>query len=328
MKWTWIRRAGLFITLLLLSAWCAAAAALSFTVFPVGEESIRTLYGWEGKTVAAITPYEGDFLVEYRPAGWGTGETLLEWVFGETGRRVQLTGAEEFSSYEITGPGQVAYTTTGADTNVPWKWLPETCQVQVLGDAQGRLDKNGLETNITASATWLDPAEPLYTGFWDGGPAPGDRFFQLYDARMDADGLSLSFVPSGDSLEKFRSFFPACTTVPCMDTRFDPATRTLTLRLYNTSLSSGGIPREELEDWIGEAFYQDLYPYEFPAGSLGRDSHFLRNAEVHADGEDTVITAVLTQYSYRLTVEQSNLGFDNIPCLRLRFREEHHDLDG
>lgn len=328
MKRVWICRIALVLSLAVLLTCSGTAGALSFTMFPVGEQSIRVLYGWEGKTIVAITPYEGDYLVEYNYShGRETRESLLEWVFGETGRRVQLTAMSEFASYEITGPGQVSYTTTGADTGVPWKGLPETCIVSVLGDAHGTLDGNGLETYTDHAPIWVDPAEPFYIGFWDGAPDPGERCFQLYDARIDADGLSFSFIPSGDSVERFQSFFPACTTIPSMDTRFDPNSRTFTLRLYNTCLSSGGMTQKEL-NWAGEGFYETLYPYEFPAGSLGRDSHFLKNVEIHADGEDTVLTAVLTEYAYRLTVEQSNLGYDNIPSFRLIFREKNYDLDG
>ena len=41
------------------------AAGYSFQVLPVTEESIRTLYGWEGYEVRKLTRCEGDFLVEY-----------------------------------------------------------------------------------------------------------------------------------------------------------------------------------------------------------------------------------------------------------------------
>ena len=102
-----------------------------------------------------------------------------------------------------------------------------------------------------------------------------------------------------------------------------------TLRLHNTCLESGGAETDEIEEWIGEGTYpKSLYPYSFPAGSLGRDSHFLRDVTIAEDGEDVVVTAVLTERAYRFTVETSNLGSDNIPSFRIVFREKNLDLDG
>lgn len=73
---------------------------------------------------------------------------------------------------------------------------------------------------------------------------------------------------------------------------------------------------------------KDLYPYSFPAGSLGRDSHFLTDVTIAQDGADVVVSAKLTEQAFRFTVESSNLGYDNIPSFRLIFREHHNDLDG
>lgn len=89
------------------SATAEPAARYDFKVLPVTEEGIRTLYGWEGYEVRRITPFEEDYLVEYDPNDGAGTFTLLSWVFGNTGRRVQLCGMTEFTSYEITGPGQV-----------------------------------------------------------------------------------------------------------------------------------------------------------------------------------------------------------------------------
>ena len=112
------------------------AAGYDFTVLPVQEDSIRTLYGWEGYEVRKLIPYKGDWLVEY---GYENDPnfSLLAWVFGRTGRRVQLTAMEDFVSYEITGPGQVHYTTTGQDRGTPWMGLPQEATARVLGDDAG-----------------------------------------------------------------------------------------------------------------------------------------------------------------------------------------------
>ena len=304
------------------------AAGYSFQVLPVTEESIRTLYGWEGYEVRKLTRCEGDFLVEYGYAN-DPDFSLLDWVFGATGRRVQLTAMDDFTSYEITGTGQVRCTNTGVSSATPSKGLPETYTVRVLGDQNGVIDTSWAETETHFETTWVDPAEPLYLGHWDGdGPAESDRWEQLYDARIDADGLSFSFIPGGDSMERFQSFFPAATTTPSMETSFDPATRRFTLRLYNTSLESGtaGSPLNGDLDTMG--YPKDLYPYSFPAGSLGRDSHFLTDVTIQEEGEDVVVSAVLTDRAYRFTVEYSNLGYDNIPTFRVVFREKDPDIDG
>ena len=44
--------------------------------------------------------YGPDFLAEVS-YGTNTDFTLLEWVFGGTGRRVQLTAMSQFTGYEI-----------------------------------------------------------------------------------------------------------------------------------------------------------------------------------------------------------------------------------
>ena len=306
------------------------AVAYSFQVLPVTEEGVRTLYGWEGYEVRKLTPWEGDFLVEY---GYADDQifSLLDWVFGATGRRVQLTAMEQFSAYEITAPGQVSCTTTGQSAVTPWKGLPETYTVRVLGDENGLVDPNWAETETTFAPIWVDPAESIYLGTSNpvtGPPKVWGRHEQLYDARIDADGLSFSFIPNGDSLEKFQSFFPAVTSIPGVNTCLDPDTRRFTIRFFNTCLESGA-PNSPLNEELDAMGYpENLYPYSFPAGSLGRDSHFLTDVTIAEDGEDVVVSATLTEHAYRFTVETSNLGYDNIPSFRIVFREENPDMDG
>ena len=303
------------------------AAGYDFTVLPVQEDSIRTLYGWEGYEVRKLIPYKGDWLVEY---GYENDPnfSLLAWVFGRTGRRVQLTAMEDFVSYEITGPGQVHYTTTGQDRGTPWMGLPQEATARVLGDENNKLVPEWSDVETSCEPVWLDPAQPFYMGPFDpvsGPPEQWDRYEQVYDARIDADGLSFSFIPNGDSPEKLLSFFPAVTTIPGFDTCIDQATGRFTIRLYNTCLESGtGV---QVDEWIGD-YPEDLYPYAFPAGSLGRDNHFLKDVTIREDGEDVVVSALLTDRGWRFTVETSNLGFDNIPSFRIVFREKNPNIDG
>ena len=306
------------------------AAGYSFQTLPVTEEGIRTLYGWEGYEVRKLTPYEGDFLVEYGYAS-DPNFSLLGWVFGGTGRRVQLTAMEQFEAYEVIASGQVRYTTTGQSAAVPWKGLPETYTVRVLGDQDGVIDTNWSETETTSETPWLNPAEPIYLGASDsvtGPPKVWDRYAQLYDARIDADGLSFSFIPNGDSMEQFQSFFPAATTIPGVNTSFEPDTRRFTLRLFSTCLESGAAGSALNEDLAAMGYPENLYPYTFPAGALGRDSHFLTDVTIQEEGEDVVVSATLTEHAYRFTVETSNLGYDNIPSFRIIFREQNPDMDG
>ena len=303
----------------------APAAEYDFAVLPVRKDSIRTLYSQEGYEVRKITPYEGDYLVEYGDEN-DPDFSLLAWVFGQTGRRVQLAGMSQFTACEIIGPGEVHYTTTGQDAGTPWNGLPQEATVRVLGDETGKLVPEWTDVETSYETVWLDPAQPLFIGATEEGPVYAQRYEQLYDARIDADGLSFSFIPNGDSMEKFQSFFPAATSIPGFSTAFDPDSRMFTIRLYNTCLESGGTGAD-VDEWLGD-YPEDLYPYSFPAGSLGRDSHFLKDVTVAQDGEDVVVSAVLTDRAWRFTVETSNLGRDNIPSFRIVFREYDWEMDG
>ena len=147
-----------------------------------------------------------------------------------------------------------------------------------------------------------------------------ERYEQLCDARVDAEGLSFSFIPNTDSMEKFQSFFPACTSTPSFETSLDETGGIFTLRLYNTSLKSGEYARE-MKNWADGWDYDGLYPRAIPEGSLGEDNLFLTGVEIHQDGEDVVITAKLTDRAGWFTVDYGNLGYDDIPWLRLQFRE-------
>lgn len=84
-----------------------------------------------------VRGYLDDFVVEYTYGG--SEPRLLDWVFGETGRRVYLTGLDADASYQITGPGEVRFTTGGVSSSTPWKGLPESGTVRVLVDAYGRV---------------------------------------------------------------------------------------------------------------------------------------------------------------------------------------------
>ena len=129
---------------------------------PVTEEELPALYEAEGYTVTEVRGYLDDFVVEYTYGG--SEPRLLDWVFGETGRRVYLTGLDADASYQITGPGEVRFTTGGVSSSTPWKGLPESGTVRVLVDAYGRVPEDAVQTTLDTVETWLDPAEPFLHG--------------------------------------------------------------------------------------------------------------------------------------------------------------------
>ena len=128
-------------------------------------------------------------------------------------------------------------------------------------------------------------------------------------------GLSFSFVPSGASMARFNSCMAGSGhLVPTLQMRFDPNTRLLTLRYYNTCLSvKNGITQKDLVEASGKyyaSFYH--YPYKFPEGSLGRDSAFLRDVEVHPDGEDMVLTCTVDKSVLSFTIKSDRLSAQRI----------------
>ncbi len=48
----------------------------------------------------------------------------------------------------------------------------------------------------------------------------------------------------------------------------------------------------------------------------------MKDVAIRQDGEDAVITATLTDKAGWFTLDCGNLGYDNIPWLRLVFREK------
>ena len=284
------------------------ASQSPFGPLPVTEEGIWDYYLHEEKgyyIIRNITPYEGDYLVELGRDY--EGETLLVWIFGDTGRKVQMTTMENRTETEIQGRGVLRVRTGGKDTGKGWMSLPGTyiAVAPAVGDYADAEEKT----------TWMDPGQSYRMGMFS------ERYEQLCDARVDAEGLSFSFIPDTESMERFQSFFPACTSTPGFETTFDEAAGTFTLRLYNTSLKSDSLTKE-MAEWIGGyQDYGDLYPRTIPEGSLGADNLFLAGVAIRQEGEDAVVTAKLTDRAGWFTVESGNLGYDDVPWLRFRFRE-------
>ncbi|MBR6522030.1 MAG: hypothetical protein IKT47_05115 [Oscillospiraceae bacterium] len=285
--------------------------------YPLSEDAAAKIVldhcGEEHFFVKEIVPYSGDFLIELAQNNAPT-ISLFFWVFRQSGNIQQLTGTMEFTSYEIKGVCSLAFTHSGVNSEVPYKGMPAsgTAKVHGVGDTW--------PLDIAEYPMWLDVTEPVYIGYWDGSegkPADSSRETQLYDARIDANGLSFSFIPCGNSNESYQSFFPAVTTCPSFDIFMDGDI--FTIRMYNTYLESGGVSNEDISQWPDPYPYPE-YPYLFPEGSLGRDSHFVTDAEIYQDGSDTVVTCKLTEHAAHYQVESSNFGNDTIPYFRVKFR--------
>lgn len=278
-----------------------------FGALPVTEEGIWNYYLHEMNgyyMIRDIAVYEGDYLVEL---GEGNeGSTMLEWIFGDTGRKVQMTTMGNQREVEIQGRGVLHIRTGGEDTDGEWTVIPRS--YTAIAPAEGGYAVEVEET------VWMDPGRALRIEGYS------ERYEQLRDARVDTEGLSFSFIPDTNSMEAFQSFFPACTGAPGFAASLEEETGIFTLRLYNTRLKSGEYTRE-MARWASSWDYDGLYPRTIPEGPLGEDNLFLANVEICQDGDDAVITARLTDRAGWFTVDSGNLGYDNIPYLRLRFRE-------
>ena len=284
--------------------------------YPISEETATELLldycGEEYYFVKAIIPYSGDYLVELGE-NHCPNMSIFFWVFRQSGNIQQLTGTMEFTSYEITGVCSLAFTHSGVNSEVPYKGMPASGTATVHGVA------DTWPLDIAEHPMWLDIAEPVYIGYWNGSegkPADSNRETQLYDARIDVDGLSFSFIPCGNSFESYQTFFPAVTTAPSIDVFMDGDI--FTIRMYNTYLESGGVSNDDIRRGHDPYPYPE-YPYTFPEGSLGRDSHFVTDVEIHQDGSDAVVTCHLTEHAAKYQVETSNFGNDTIPHLRVKF---------
>lgn len=142
----------------------------------------------------------------------------------------------------------------------------------------------------------------------------------LVDARLGTDCLELVFGPPAD-LDGLQNFYAVCSTLPLVATSYDKAARQLTLTCRKTVLTSGEIAVYEdpevqanYEAWIAN---RNL-PTSFPAGVLPGSNLFVEQAEVRADGEDTLVVLTLAEnaVSYNITEDQL-LWNESRPWLRL-----------
>ena len=285
----------------------------------ITEGGLRALYESEDMPVVSITPYNGDFLVQYGEVAWG-----FDWVYGKTGERHRIMFCEEgVRDVEILEPGRVRVLTDGFYREAGYRSFPSVR----LGYAATELDENGEplpyereKGNSSREKYWADIKEPSAFGRIA-------RREVVTNALVDATGAQFVFGPPAD-LKGLSSFFAATTTPPATEISFDEEARGMTLIFRDTLLSSGDIP--EFSDEQEERLYLDwlrateiTLPTEFPAGELYGSNPYISRATIEESGDDTVVKLYLTEKAEEYTVEISKTGpGDNGPYIRLILRGE------
>lgn len=114
----------------------------------------------------------------------------------------------------------------------------------MLGDENGQVSPHFIEFAETSEPAWLDPEQPLSMAF---GPTadspPGGAGISSMTPALTPTGFPSHFIPNGDSAERFQSFSPPCTTIPCFDTQYDPADRAFTRGLSTPVWPAAGSVR-------------------------------------------------------------------------------------
>lgn len=314
-----MRRWILVFFCLLLLAGCGAAPqdspvgeedGISGAVsLPVTEEAIRAVYGAEGAAVLAVTPYEGDFLVELGPEE----RPALDWVFGSTGIRRRLyTGFAGIRDYEILYAGCVCFTTDGTLYDTSYHDFPQSGTVSF----DGSWDENGqvstydpYSSGMTAAMGpyWAPLAEPASFGM-------AGRSEALLDARVTVSGLELLFGPM--SGRDFNAAFcaPPLVEVAC-------AGNVMTLTCHDTYLDCMALAQGEPKDLELLQQQGTLYPGSFPEGPLEGSNRFISRAEVSQEGSSLTVRLTLTEDAGQYTVSREYQGNDSGPYLRLSLRE-------
>ena len=108
---------------------------------PVSADGLAALYAADGYEVVKVTPWDEDFVVEYRESG-GTNH-IVDWVFHRTARRVMLDSLDEGDSYEVTGPGRVRFRTEFYRADLLCRTIPQCWEITVLADENGDRPDSG-----------------------------------------------------------------------------------------------------------------------------------------------------------------------------------------
>ena len=240
-RWIWV-----FLCLLLLAG-CGAGpqdspaggedGASDAVSLPVTEEAIRAAYEAEGAAVLAVTPYEGDFLVELGPEE----RPALDWVFGSTGIRRRLyTGYAGIRDYEILYAGCVRFITDGILFDTAYRDFPQSGTVSFDGtwDETGRAsayDSYGSGMTADLDPYWAPLAEPASFGM-------AGRSEALLDARVTVSGLELLFGPMSG-----QDFDAAFCAPPLVEVACEGDVMTLTCR--DTYLDCTALTRGSRRTW-------------------------------------------------------------------------------
>lgn len=281
------------------------------------EDEIRAKYEKEYFRVDKITPYNGDFLVQY-----GDGPWFFDWVYGKTGERHRIMECGfGVRDVEILEPGVIQVLTDGVFYPNGYRGFPSI----LTGYSAVRLDENGRPLpyeremgNFTIEKYWADISEASSFG--------RTRREALTNALVDVTGAQFVFGPMADR-EGFESFYTASSTLPATEISFDEESRVMTLTFRETLLSSGDLP--EFSDEQEERRYRDslsflglTLPTEFPAGEFYGSNPYISRASIEEDGSDTVVKLYLTEKAEEYTVEAGKVGsMDNGPYIRIILRE-------
>jgi len=290
----------------------APAGGMSIT-----EEELWEIYGREFFRVDKITPYEGDFLVQYVYS-----EICFDWVYGTTGERHRIMECGfGVSDVEILEPGIIRVLTDGIYSSNGYRTFPSL----IKGYASVRLDENGKplpyerETgNFTIDTYWADIHEASSFG--------RARREAVTNALIDVTGAQFVFGPPAD-FNGLMAFYTSSSSVPVTEITFDEVSRVMTLTFRDTSLSSGDLPdfpneREERQYRESLSFLGLALPTEFPAGELYGSNPFISRATIEESGGDTVATLYLTEKATEYTVEAGKVGpMDSGPYIRFILRE-------
>ncbi|NLL45259.1 MAG: hypothetical protein GX250_00435, partial [Clostridiales bacterium] len=198
----------------------------------ITEGGLRALYESEDMPVVSITPYNGDFLVQYGEVAWG-----FDWVYGKTGERHRVMFCDEgIRDVEIMKAGAIRVLTDGVFIETGYRGFPRilTGYAALLLDEHGRpLPYETIADNSIAHRYWADINEASALG--------RTRREAVANALIDVTGAQFVFGPPAD-LKGLSSFFAATSTLPATEISFDEESRVMTLIFRDTLLSSGDIP--------------------------------------------------------------------------------------
>ena len=268
------------------------ASAPDDTPTPVTtEEEVRALYAADGETasdslpVRAVTPYEGDFLVQLGGDG-NDGMQYLDWVYGQSGiRRRMLCLYEPLLNCEIQGQASVEVVTGGPNSinGVPGFPHVENVSLNLVYDEQGMpLDYDAYGSGATSSSDtyWAGAGESYYMGMQGRREA-------VRSAQIDAGGVTVAFAPLADGSD----FTAAYCEIPYTEVSLPENGNVLFVTFHDTFLDSGeladGVTVESLHS------YGSLYPEDFPAGELSGSCVLIQKAEIAQEGSNVVLTLTL-----------------------------------